>query len=498
MRGPHSRSLLSARFVLACSAARAMFRSICLPLFLLLLVPPGAGLSADSPNPQTSQHPAERVEALIDRLREVANPDFGYSTCVAGTIFLPLEREGQHAGPKVLLAGSWTEPPLRRSAALRELVRIGLPAVPHLLDHLDDQRPTQIPPYLLLGGWPNRMLVNYCDYNERTQEAPATHKEKGAPQVAEQPYYRPTVGDLCAVALGQIVNRDFDAVSYSAVLRVVFISSPTRSPSLRAAIKESWGGLTMTEAEWVSSTSPEAMLEFLRRSGWLSERKLRLFACACARRGWPLLADERSRDAVQVAERYADGRASEAERKATSAAVPCRYGNPDDVTDPENIGAFGTEAAACTAFGADDYPPVPTYAVTCAIAAARAAANAAACAASSPLRTERTTAEGVADRVYRAEQKVGAALVRDIFGNPFRPPPALPPSLLTTDIIALARSIYQERKLPEGTLDPGRLAALAAALEAAGCPDASLLAHLRGPGPHHRGCAALDVVLGRR
>jgi len=38
---------------------------------------------------------------------------------------------------------------------------------------------------------------------------------------------------------------------------------------------------------------------------------------------------------------------------------------------------------------------------------------------------------------------------------------------------------------------------LADALEEAGCAETALLDHLRAPGPHVRGCWALDHILGR-
>ncbi|HEX5272868.1 MAG TPA: hypothetical protein VFW33_20360, partial [Gemmataceae bacterium] len=61
----------------------------------------------------------------------------------------------------------------------------------------------------------------------------------------------------------------------------------------------------MTEQEWLDSNDPEQML----RSGHdgVSQRKLRLFAVACCRRHWGEMRDERSREAVRVAELYADG-----------------------------------------------------------------------------------------------------------------------------------------------------------------------------------------------
>src|SRR5262245_53839514 len=63
----------------------------------------------------------------------------------------------------------------------------------------------------------------------------------------------------------------------------------------------------MTEAEWLECPSPEPMLVFL--TGKATKRQLRLYACAlCRLLLWPALSDPRSRRAVEVAERFADGR----------------------------------------------------------------------------------------------------------------------------------------------------------------------------------------------
>ncbi|MCI0456355.1 MAG: hypothetical protein L0Z62_05185 [Gemmataceae bacterium] len=91
------------------------------------------------------------------------------------------------------------------------------------------------------------------------------------------------------------------------------------------------------------------------------------------------------------------------------------------------------------------------------------------------------------------------SLLRDLFGNPFRPV-AVDPSWLTWyggTVLRLAQATYHERHLPEGTLDSPRLAVLADALEEAGCTDADILGHLRGPGPHVRGCWVIDLLLGK-
>jgi hypothetical protein len=65
-------------------------------------------------------------------------------------------------------------------------------------------------------------------------------------------------------------------------------------------------------------------------------------------------------------------------------------------------------------------------------------------------------------------------------------------------IVRLAQAAYDDRLLSSGHLDPARLAVLCDALLDAGCPpDHELLLHMRGPGPHYRGCWAIDVLTGR-
>jgi hypothetical protein len=89
----------------------------------------------------------------------------------------------------------------------------------------------------------------------------------------------------------------------------------------------------------------------------------------------------------------------------------------------------------------------------------------------------------------KAELLAQCDLLRDIVGPPARP--SVEGGWLTNSGAAkdLAQVIYDERAFD-------RLPHLADALEDAGCTDAELLGHLRSPGPHVRGCWAVDLVLG--
>jgi hypothetical protein len=194
--------------------------------------------------------------------------------------------------------------------------------------------------------------------------------------------------------------------------------------------------MAMTESRWLRSARPGGLLEFLRE-GRASDRKLRLYAVACCRRVHrsPAQVDEAAGVAA-VAERYADGLAT-----------------------------------------AEDLQKVYTRAVAVSDA-------------------------GLAAHIYtqagrgEAKQPIKTDLLREVFGNPFQQV-AFDPAWRTADVQALADAAYEER-LSTFDLDPVRLSVLADALEDGGCRDEPLLAHLRGPGPHVRGCWALDLVLGKQ
>jgi hypothetical protein len=95
--------------------------------------------------------------------------------------------------------------------------------------------------------------------------------------------------------------------------------------------------------------------------------------------------------------------------------------------------------------------------------------------------------------VWRRNERAWlCSVLRDLFGNPFRPVVVDPSWLAWNDgcVPKVARAIYDERRFAD-------LPVLADALEEAGCTDAELLGHLRGPGPHVRGCWPLDALLGK-
>ena len=225
----------------------------------------------------------------------------------------------------------------------------------------------------------------------------------------------------------------------------------------------------MTEAQWLGCDEPDRMLAFLRDK--TSDRKLRLFAVACAR-------DELAR--------------AQAGQGCFNFGDELDAGFTEFFWDP----ARGYEAAVLAAESAADGGPQRHFSPWYVGHAVAAEAIAYAALGHDPDGLTATPPERIAETARRYTNHPAGCL-RDIFGNPFRPA-AVDPGWLTHTVMSLARTAYEERTLPSGELDPQRLAVLADALEEAGCSDPELMGHLRSAGPHVRGCWALDLVLGKQ
>jgi hypothetical protein len=191
----------------------------------------------------------------------------------------------------------------------------------------------------------------------------------------------------------------------------------------------------MTEAEWRACDDPNEMIESVR--GRASARKWRLFVIACCQGGWSRVYEERSKRLVELAERYADGEASEAEL-----AEARRIAYPDHLLSM--ITPDADQVASALVWWKWPEP---------------------------------------ARQVKH---------LRELF-NPFRRRRSVDPAWLSWNggtVRHLAQAIYDEHAFD-------RLPVLADALEEAGCADADILNHCRQPGAHVRGCWVVDSLLAK-
>lgn len=231
----------------------------------------------------------------------------------------------------------------------------------------------------------------------------------------------------------------------------------------------------MIEAEWLTREDPEDMLRFIKQHRGMQrkekQRRQRLFSVACCRRIWPLIDNDRSRESVEVAERFSDGRATSEELRDAEAGASADWSN----------GGGNDALFACVqvCWKTVDGMHVSTTTIGAAYE-----------------QQQRKTGKPVdilGGRKRGAcppEEREQCRILRCIFGNPFRPV-FIDSAWQTGTIISLAQGIYDDRAYD-------RLPILADALEEAGCTNAEILAHCRSEGPHFRGCWVVDVVLGKK
>ena len=216
----------------------------------------------------------------------------------------------------------------------------------------------------------------------------------------------------------------------------------------------------MTAKKWVVPPDPDRWLTILEDKGWhCTERRTTLFKVGCCRRVWRVFTDPRSRNAIDMAELFADGlitrREMDLSLQAARAAIE---------------GDFDNERAAKTVaccVGNNE------FSLACVARLCRYAT------APNPNDHDQALAE--------AEQQ--ELLIHEIFPNPFRPF-VIDETCRTSIATALARQMYESR-------DFGAMPILADALQDAGCDNEDILKHCRDAnGIHVRGCWVVDLILG--
>ena len=221
----------------------------------------------------------------------------------------------------------------------------------------------------------------------------------------------------------------------------------------------------MTEKEWKKSARPWPMFEYLGQRA--SDRKLRLYVCACCQRVSHLTSDKRFARLLRTLEKVAEDRVKDTTRqRALAQSHNAKRSAPDN-----------THACLFNAIEIALTSPIDRVFID----------------PGEPTRSAIYHAGGQstdAAQATNAETARHATFIRDIFGNPFRPV-AFSPSWRTDTAVSLARQMYDSREF-------GAMPILADALQDAGCDNDDILAHCRDPQQTHvRGCWVVDLVLGK-
>ena len=197
----------------------------------------------DLPNrlPATPRE-SEKIEALIERLAAIENPDFGFATTFTGSAFAPIPGI-QRPGAMVLSENDRRIDHNRQeSDAFRELVVLGPKSIPFLLKALDDKSPTKLT-MTHTSSFGAMWRANELSGNplNKTETAVLAEKTKLRSNLVDRRIetYTVKVGDVCFVALGQIVGRPYSTVRFQPTACVV-INSPADDAKLCSQVRDIW------------------------------------------------------------------------------------------------------------------------------------------------------------------------------------------------------------------------------------------------------------------
>jgi hypothetical protein len=220
----------------------------------------------------------------------------------------------------------------------------------------------------------------------------------------------------------------------------------------------------MTEQEWLTGVDARPLVEHVHPHARTRSRKYLLLNCACCRHLSPWFADVRLAEAIDRAERGADGGLTERTLTKWQEFVAAVRTMPGERSPAVVRATYAVQALYSDR--RTSYPP--------------------------NLHGWRALCVDYAlfdDDFASTAPGVGVALIRDVYGNPFRPV-AFDPSWRTSTAVGVARQMYETR-------DFSGIPILADALQDAGCDSDDVLTHCRGDGVHVRGCWVVDLVLGK-
>ena len=181
------------------------------------------------PGPQADLS-AVPTEVLIDQLATLDEETAGVAASGVYETFMAEDGEPQFT-MGLIPAQRVTIPP-----QMRELVRRGGTALPALVSHIRDQRPTRI----VVGDGFLVMRAFSSEYDPRSNLA---FRSSGClSKCPEFDSYTVAIGDICEVLIGQIVNRRMTAVRYQPTA-ILFVNSPIMTPELAQRIEADWKGV---------------------------------------------------------------------------------------------------------------------------------------------------------------------------------------------------------------------------------------------------------------
>ena len=185
--------------------------------------------------PAGSDYSQKTVTQLIDDLTQIESESPGISS---PDIYVGFAAEDTSASAWV---GTRDVAPPEVPPQMRELVRRGPRALPELIKHLDDERPTKLVFGNLPPGFAYSGKIFGYEYSPRVRSE--IQNSGGYFHWTQKTFtgtYTVRVGDVCYALIGQIVNRPLRAVRNQPTGFLV-VNSPIEAPVLIEKVKNDWG-----------------------------------------------------------------------------------------------------------------------------------------------------------------------------------------------------------------------------------------------------------------